>query len=249
MRNRNMKYTYLAYRNFKEILRDPLSLILGVLLPVFFILLFSAISRNAPIDVFKPENIVPGITIFGFTFITMFLGLLIAKDKSSSLLTRLFISPLRPKDYIIGYFVPMLPFSFIIAVVCMSMGLITGIPVSLGLLFTLISFIPYVLFSIFIGIFLGIICNETQIMAVGNIYIIASAILGGAWMDTNILGKNMKSITEILPFSHAIEASRIVLSERHDKIGVHVLIVSVYMLLFFFLSVYFFNRKMKSDHI
>ena len=243
-----MKYIYFAKRNFKEILRDPLSLILGVLLPVFFILLFSTISKNAPIEVFKPINIVPGITIFGFTFITMFLGLLIAKDKSSSFLTRLFISPLKPKDFIIGYFIPLLPFSLIIGVVCLFIGLLVGIPVSMLLIYTLVSFIPYILFSVFIGIFLGVLCNEIQIMAIGNIYIIASAILGGAWMDLNILGENIKNITSILPFSHAIEASRIVLSGRQENIWIHLVIVSLYAIVFFFFSAYFFKRKMKSDN-
>lgn len=243
-----MKSIYFAQRNLKEISRDPLSLVLGVLLPVFFIFLFSTISKNAPIDVFKPVNIVPGITIFGFTFTTMFLGLLIAKDKSSSFLTRLFISPLKPKDFIIGYSIPLLPFSLIIGIVCLVIGIIVGVPTSLTLVYTLISFIPYILFSVFIGIFLGVICNETQIMAIGNIYIIASALLGGAWMDLNILGENIKKITEILPFSHAIKASRIVLAGRQDNIWIHLLIVSIYAILFFLLAVYFFNRKMKSDN-
>ena len=116
------------------------------------------------------------------------------------------------------------------------------------LVYTLVSFLPYILFSVFIGIFLGVICNETQIMALGNIYIIASALLGGAWMDLNILGENIKKITEVLPFSHAIEASRIVLSGRQDDIWQHLIIVCIYAILFFLLSVYFFNRKMKSDN-
>lgn len=243
-----MKFSYFAKRNLKEILRDPLSLVLGIILPVFFIFLFSTISKNAPIEVFKPVNIVPGISIFGITFTTMFLGLLIARDKSSSFLTRLFISPLTPKDFIIGYFIPVLPFSFIIGTCCLIVGIIIGIPISLTLLYTFFSFIPYMLFSAFIGVFLGTLCNETQIMALGNIYIIASSILGGAWMDLHILGENLKSITEILPFSHAIEASRIVLSGRPDNIWIHLLIVSVYAIVFFFLSVFFFNRKSKSDN-
>jgi ABC-2 type transport system permease protein len=243
-----MKSIYFAQRNLKEITRDPLSLVLGVLLPVFFILLFSTISKNAPNDVFKPVNIVPGITIFGFTFTSMFLGLLIAKDKSSSFLIRLFISPLKPKDFIIGYSIPLLPFSLIIGMVCLVMGIVVGVPTSMTLVYTLVSFIPYILFSVFIGIFLGVICNETQIMAIGNIYIIASALLGGAWMDLNILGENIKKVTEVLPFSHAIEASRIVLAGRQDNIWIHLMIVSIYAVLFFLLAVYFFNRKMKSDN-
>lgn len=243
-----MRHIYFAKRNFKEILRDPLSLVLGVVLPVVFILLFTTISKNAPIEVFKPVNIVPGITIFGFTFITMFLGLLIAKDKSSSFLTRLFISPLKPKDFILGYSIPLLPFSLIVGIVCLLVGLVVGVPASLALVYTLVSFIPYILFSIFIGIFLGVVCNETQIMAIGNIYIIASSILGGAWVDIEILGEEIKSIAEVLPFSHAIEASRIALAGRQDNMWTHLLIVSIYAVLFFLLSIYFFNRKMKSDN-
>jgi ABC-2 type transport system permease protein len=243
-----MKYSYFAQRNFREILRDPLSLILGVLLPVFFILLFSTISKNTPIEVFKPVSIVPGITIFGFTFITMFLGLLIAKDKSTSFLTRLFISPLKPKDFIIGYSIPLLPFALIIGVSCLIVGLFVGLPISLKIVYTLFSFIPYILFSVFVGIFLGAVCNEAQIMAIGNIYIVASALLGGAWMDLNMLGDTIKNITEFLPFSHAIEFSRIILSDRQENIWIHLIIVSGYVIIFFFLSVYFFTRKMKSDN-
>ena len=85
-------------------------------------------------------------------------------------------------------------------------------------------------------------------MAIGNIYIIASAFLCGAWMDLTILGENGKKMADVLPFSHAIEASRIVLAERPDNIWIHLLIVGVYAVVFFLLAVYFFNRKMKSDN-
>ena len=199
-------------------------------------------------DVFKPVSIVPGITIFGFTFTTMFLGLLIAKDKRTSFLTRLFISPLKSKDFIIGYSIPLLPFSLIIGIVCLTIGVLVGLTVSLTLIYTLVSFIPYILFSVFIGVFLGVVCNEAQILAIGNIYIIASALLGGAWMDLDILGETIKSITEFLPFSHAIEFSRIILSGRDENIWIHLVIVSGYAILFFILSAYFFTRKMKSDN-
>ena len=85
-------------------------------------------------------------------------------------------------------------------------------------------------------------------MAIGNIYIIASALLGGAWMDLNILGDPIKRIAEFLPFSHAIEFSRIILSDRQENIWNHLIIVLGYAIIFFFLSVYFFTRKMKSDN-
>ncbi|MFA5443529.1 MAG: ABC transporter permease [Bacteroidales bacterium] len=243
-----MKFIYFAGRNSKEILRDPFSMILAGVLPVIFIVLFSIISGNVPMEVFQPVNIVPGLTIFGFTFITMFLGLLIAKDKSSSFLTRLFVSPLKPWDFIMGYFVPVLPMAVIIAVSCLVTGLFVGVPLSVKLLFTFLSFIPFVLFSGFLGIFLGTICRETQVLAVGNIFIIACPLLGGAWMDVNILGETLKKITDLLPFSHAIEASRIVLSGRPDNLWIHLGVVCLYAFVFFVLAVFFFSRKMRSDY-
>ncbi len=243
-----MKYTYFAGRNSKEIFRDPLSLLLGGLLPVVFIAFFSLLAKNVPMDVFQPVNIVPGLTVFGFTFITMFLGLLIAKDKSSSFLTRLFISPLKARDFILGYFIPVLPLATLIALSCLITGIFVGVPLSVRLIYTFLSFIPFVLFSGFFGIFLGVVCRETQVMAIGNIYVIASPLLGGAWMDLNILGETIKKITDYLPFSHAIEASRIVLSGRPDGLWIHLGVVCLYALVFFVLAVLFFRRKMRSDN-
>lgn len=242
-----MKAIYFAKRNFKEVFRDPLSLLLGVLLPVMLILLFTTISKNAPIEVFKPVNIVPGITIFGFTFTTMFLGLLMAKDKSSSFLTRLFVSPLSAMDFLVGYAIPLFPFTILIGVSCLVVGVFVGLPISWGLLYTFLSFVPFIVFSVFLGVFLGTIFSESQVMAFGNIYIIAGSFLGGAWMDINMLGDGIKSVAEVLPFFHAIEAGRILLSGRTDNIFLHLSIVSMYAIIFFLLSLYFFNRKMKSD--
>lgn len=243
-----MRFTYFANRNLKELLRDPLSLILGVLMPVTFVFFFSTIAKNIPADVFQPVNIVPGLTVFGCTFTTMFLGLLIARDKSSSFLTRLFITPLTSTDFIAGYFYPLFLFSLLISISCLLVGTIVGVPVSFRLLYTFFSFFPFILLSVFIGVFLGVVFNETQIIAIGNIYIIVCSILGGAWMDVSILGEKIKSFAEVLPFLHATELSRIVLSGRPDKIWFHLLIVCSYAIVFFLLSVFFFNRKMKSDN-
>ena len=147
-----------------------------------------------------------------------------------------------------GYFVPVLPMAVIIAVSCLVTGLFVGVPLSVKLLFTFLSFIPFVLFSGFLGIFLGTICRETQVLAVGNIFIIACPLLGGAWMDVNILGETLKKITDLLPFSHAIEASRIVLSGRPDNLWIHLGVVCLYAFVFFVLAVFFFSRKMRSDY-
>src|SRR5699024_11534094 len=107
-----------AARNRKEIFRDPLSIILGIALPIIFIFVFTTIEKNAPLDIFKVNNIAPGIIVFGFAFLTMFSALLIAKDKQTALLTRLLASQLKVFDYVLGYAIPMIPLAVLQAFLC-----------------------------------------------------------------------------------------------------------------------------------
>ena len=96
-----MRMLNFAKRNFKELIRDPLSLIFEVLLPLLLLFIFQQI--NIPGEIYEIQNFVPGIIVFGFSFITLFTATLIAKDRDSSLLTRLGISPMKSSDFIIGY--------------------------------------------------------------------------------------------------------------------------------------------------
>ena len=68
-----------AKRNFKEIIRDPLSIIFAIILPLFLLFIFQ--QFNIPNDTYKLENFTPSIIIFSFSFITLFVSTLIAKDK------------------------------------------------------------------------------------------------------------------------------------------------------------------------
>ena len=95
-----MRALNFAKRNFKELIRDPLSLIFEIALPLFLLFIFQ--QFNLPNELFKINNFTPGIIVFGFAFITLFSATLIAKDRTSSLLIRLGTSPMKPKDYIIG---------------------------------------------------------------------------------------------------------------------------------------------------
>ena len=97
-----MKMLTFANRNAKEILRDPLTLIFGLGFPLVLIFLLSAIQANIPVPLFEIEQLTPGITVFGLSFMTLFSATLIAKDRSSSLLQRLYTTPLSPFDFLLG---------------------------------------------------------------------------------------------------------------------------------------------------
>ena len=88
-----MRMINFAKRNFKELIRDPLSLVFEIALPLFLLFIFK--QFDIPADNYKLENFTPSIILFGFSFITLFTATLIAKDRTSSFLIKLGTSPMN----------------------------------------------------------------------------------------------------------------------------------------------------------
>ena len=98
-----MRLTAFASRNTKEILRDPLTFCFGLGFPVVLLLLLSAINSAIPeqaqMTMFNIDKLTPGITVFGMSFISLFSSMLIAKDRTTSFMMRLFTSPLKAHEF------------------------------------------------------------------------------------------------------------------------------------------------------
>lgn len=211
-----------AERNRKEIFRDPLSIILGIALPLILLVVFTTIEKNAPLDTFKIENLTPGLIVFSFAFLTMFSALLIAKDKQSAFLTRLFSSPLTVMDYVLGYALPLIPLALLQGIICFVLAKVLGLSSSLmDISLSILTLLPIGLMSIFLGLFLGALCTEKQISGIGTIYITAVSFLGGAWMDINMLGGTFQKVSNALPFVHSIQLARDVLIRNYDTFHTH----------------------------
>lgn len=91
-----------AGRNAKEVLRDPLNVAFGLGFPLVVLALLSALQANVPLPLFEIDQLAPGVAVFGLSFMALFGGMLIAKDRTTSLLLRLFASPLTASDYLLG---------------------------------------------------------------------------------------------------------------------------------------------------
>ena len=115
-----------AKRCMKEILRDPLNLFFGLGFPVVLLLLLTVLQSNIPVSLFELKSLAPGITIFGLAFMTLFSATLIARDRESSFLQRLYTTPLKPKDFILGYMLPILPIAAAQCIVCYLAALLLG---------------------------------------------------------------------------------------------------------------------------
>ena len=165
-----MRLTAFASRNTKEILRDPLTFCFGLGFPVVLLLLLSAINSAIPeqaqMTMFNIDKLTPSITVFGMSFISLFSSMLIAKDRTTSFMMRLFTSPLKAHEFIIGYTLPLLPMAILQSAVCVVVAFFLGLEVSVNILLMLAVNIPISIVFISLGLLLGTLLNEK---AVGGI--------------------------------------------------------------------------------
>ena len=113
-----MRMLTFSKRCAREILRDPLTLVFGLGFPLVLLFLLSAIQANIPVALFEIQHLTPGITVFGLAFMTLFSATIIAKDRGSSFLQRLYTTPLTPLDFILGYTLPIIPFAVAQSIIC-----------------------------------------------------------------------------------------------------------------------------------
>lgn len=243
-----MKMLTFSNRTVKEILRDPLNLAFGLGFPIVLILLLSAIQANIPVSLFEIGQLAPGITVFGLSFMTLFSATLVAKDRGSSLLARLYTTPLTPVDFILGYTLPILPISIAQTIICYIFAVILGLEVTVNILFAVVSVIPAALFYISLGLLCGSVFTDKQVGGLcGALLTNLSAWLSGVWFDLELVGGVFKKIADALPFIHMVEMERAVLNGHYSDVFPHLWWVLGYMAAMMAAAVYAFLRQMRKQ--
>lgn len=244
-----MKTFAFADRNRKEILRDPLNLAFGLGFPLVLLFLLTAIQANIPNDLFDIEKLTPGIAVFGLSFISLFSGTLIAKDRSTSFLMRLMASPLSSSNFILGYTLPLLPMAIMQSIICFVAACCLGMAVNVNIFLVLVVLIPADILFIAIGLLVGSVFTDKQVGGIcGALLTNLCGWLSGTWFDLDLVGGAFKSIANALPFVHAVEASKAAIAGDFSLIFPHIWWVIGYTAAFLVFAVIVFNNKMKSDN-
>ena len=264
-----MKTLTFMKRNLKEMTRDPLIYIFCAGFPIFMVLMFQIILKytgeNTPI--FEVKSLIPGIMMFSYSMLMLIAALLISKDKTSSFLKRLYTSPMKSHNYIIGYFVPFMIVGLVQSIICIILGYIFGATSGTGFvsfgesLLLILEMLPMMFINIFIGMILATLLNEKSAPAVTSIFISISGIIGGAWMPLETMG-DFEKVAECLPFYPSVYLGRIITNATHtvpDSLGnpvyysfsdrglMFLLILLGYLTIFGALTVLFFNKRLKND--
>lgn len=243
-----MRLLTFSSRNAKEILRDPLNVAFSLGFPVILLFLMSAIGANAPVSIFEIETLTPGITVFGLSFMTLFSATLIARDRETALLQRLYTTPLTSADFIFGYVLPILPIAVAQCALCYIAAVMLGLTWSVYIVYAVLLIIPVSLLFIALGLLFGSILNTKQVGGIcGALLTILTAWFSGAWFDISLIGGVFERLANILPYIHAVALEKAVLAGNFSGIFPHIWWIVCYGAVALAAAVLLFLRQMKKQ--
>ena len=241
-----MRMWTFAKRCGKEILRDPINLGFGLGFPLVLLLLMSAMQANIPVSLFEIDKLTPGMTIFGLSFMTLFSATLVAKDRESAFLQRLYTTPLTGLDFILGYMVPILPIAIGQATICYLFAIPFGLTISVNIVYAILGIIPMAIFNVATGLLCGSLLGVKQVGGIcGALLTNLSAWLSGVWFDLELVGGTFKKIADLLPFVHAVEMEKALFAGNFDAAVTHLWPVVLYSVLITTAAVFCFLGQMK----
>lgn len=243
-----MRMMAFAGRNGKEVARDPLSVVFGIGFPVVLILLINLMKSSfssAPAELFPIVSFAPGMAVFGLSFLTLFVGLLLAGDRESSFLLRIFASPLQSRDYILGYSLPMIPVALVQSLACFVTAFFFGLRFDGGTLLAVVVLLPVGLLFVGLGLLLGSVLSYRQVGGISSIVVNLAAWLSGTWFDLELMGGAFRTVCYLLPFAHAVDAVKAALSGNYAQILPHLGWVLGYTVVVYAAAVAVFRKKMK----
>ncbi|HWQ58166.1 MAG TPA: ABC transporter permease [Clostridia bacterium] len=237
-----------ADRCQKEMLRDPLTYIFSIGLPIVLLVMMTLLNRSIPGAPFALETFAPGMAVFGLAFSSLFTGMLVAKDRASSFLLRAFASPLRAGDFVLGYTLPLLLMALIQGAACFAAAAALGLAVTPRVLPALIALLPAALLYVGLGLMMGTVMSDRQVGGIASILINAATLLSGTWFPLELVGAGFRKVCYALPFAHAVDAVRLALSGG-EGVFAHLAVVLAYAAAVFALGTYLFGRKMRGGKV
>ena len=138
-----------------------------------------------------------------------------------------------------------MPLAFFQALICIVAGIILGATFS-NIIITLLFFLLIALICISLGVIIGSLFSVNQVSGIGSLLITAIGLFSGAWMDLKMVGGIFNTIGYALPFAHAVDASKGLLTgSLFIEISNSFYVVLIYSIALLMLAILTFKRTMK----
>ena len=246
-----MRTIAFASRNHKEMTRDGAALGFVLGMPALMLVIWLILSRAIPGDFmpanFRLENYIPGVALFGMTFLSMFEGILMAQDRASSYIGRLFASPMHTVEYLAGYALPMVPLALIQILLVLCAGLLLGLSLT-GLQFlgtaSLLLFCAPLFLSM--GQLLGSLLSDKAVAPISSVMVQLMALTSGMMMDVDMIGGGYAAMCKCLPFYHALKLGSCIPRGDWNGCLIHALVVIGYTIIMGILALIVFRKRQRS---
>lgn len=253
MKERLSRIAAFAHRCMLELVRDPLSYIFALGFPLVMLTVMTILNGSIPpeagMTVFRIDSLGPAVYIFGLSFIMLFTALLLSKDRAEAFLIRLYISPMRRMDFLLGYTLPTLVLALAQGIITMAASMVIGgltdVPLApIGALLTILVSLPAMALFIGSGLLFGALFSDKAAPPLSSIVISVSSFLGGMWMDLENMSGAIVKICGALPFWHAVKAGRMALAMDFNGIWENLAVVTVWAVAVYVLAALAFRKKL-----
>ena len=205
-------------------------------------------QANIPEEIFEIDTLTPGMTVFGLSFLTLFSATLVSRDRESAFLQRLYTTPMRAADFILGYMLPMLPMAIGQTAICYLFAVPLGLTISEQIIVVVLGSVPMAVFNIALGLLCGSIFGVKQVGGIcGALLTNLSAWLSGVWFDLTLVGGVFERIAHLLPFYHGAQLQKTLFVGDFEAAMGHLLPVLLYSVLLTVAAVLCFLRQMKNQ--
>ncbi len=242
-----------AHRCFLELIRDPLSYVFALGFPLVMLIIMTVLNRSIPpeagMTVFRIDRLAPAVYVFGLSFLMLFTALLVSKDRAQAFLVRLYISPMRRTDFLLGYTLPVLALAVVQGLLTMAVAVVIGgvtdTPLDLrGILLSVLVSLPAAVLFVGFGLLFGALFNDKSAPPLSSVVISVSSFLGGMWMDVDTMSGAIVDVCNALPFLHAVKAGRMALAMELEGMAGQLAAVGIWAAVVYGLAVLAFRRKL-----
>ncbi len=240
-----------AHRCALEMIREPISLFFGVIFPLILMGLLTLINNSIPAEanmkLFEIDTLSPGIAAFSLCFLCLFSAMLISKDRTTSFMHRLYVSPMTSGSFIAGYSAPLIPMALAQIAVCFAAALLLGMTPTVRIIPAAISLLPLTVINISLGLICGTVLPEKAVGGIcGALLTNVAGWFSGTWFSLDLVGGAFKKIAYFLPYANAVDAARKILSGSGDY-GMNLLNNIIWAAALSLISVIVFKLKSRLD--
>ncbi len=165
------------------------------------------VLANEGQDLDSYDIAIPAIIAFVLNFLVLIITTLtLTRENTYRTRTRLFTTPIRPADAVLGYALAMSVFAAMMAIVVLLVGtLLFGATVQGNWLLLLLAIILYGTVFVFLGVLLSTQArNELQAVQMGPLIALPSMALSGFLVPVESLPEILQPFSDVIPLTYGI---------------------------------------------